>query len=92
MLHVANNYIIFSFFFFFFFLPNILAIPREIQRVRQTESERDREREVLEKESERVLTERDVDVGKAVGKAGHAVVGELAGGARLTESWPVVRV
>jgi hypothetical protein len=55
--------------------------------VRQTESERDREREVLEKESERVLTERDVDVRKA----GHAVVGELAGGARLTESWPVVR-
>jgi hypothetical protein len=59
----------------------------ERQRVRQTESERDREREVLEKESERVLTERDVDVRKA----GHAVVGELAGGARLTESWPVVR-
>jgi len=33
----------FSFFFFVFFLPNILAIPREIQRVRETESETNRE-------------------------------------------------
>jgi hypothetical protein len=86
-LHVANNYIIFSsssfcFFVFVFFLSNILAIPRE------TESETNTEREVLEKESERVLTERDVNVGKA----GHAVVRDLVGGARLTESWPVVRV
>jgi rRNA maturation endonuclease Nob1 len=57
----------------------VREIQREIQRVRQR---------VRQTESERVLTERDIDVGKA----GHTVVGELAGGARLMESWPVVRV